>query len=194
MLLLYPLYALTPPFCQRSLTNPRYSYRIPIMNGAINFSVVMEMQASDMKGALSELLVHGGLGDDAAALEALRSGRKDMLAMKAEYRDRRNVIVKRLNEMGLKCFLPEGAFYVFPNITSSGLSSNDFAVKLLMEKKVAVVPGTAFGACGEGFIRCSYATSMEGIKEAMDKMEEFLRSLKKKNKNKSQPSHRKRKS
>ena len=120
-----------------------------------------------------------------AALEALRSGRKDMLAMKAEYRDRRNVIVKRLNEMGLKCFLPEGAFYVFPNITSSGLSSNDFAVKLLMEKKVAVVPGTAFGACGEGFIRCSYATSMEGIKEAMDKMEEFLRSLKKKNKNKS---------
>lgn len=77
-----------------------------------------------------------------AALEALRSGKKDMLAMKADYRDRRNVIVKRLNEMGLKCFLPEGAFYVFPNITSSGLSSRDFATQLLMKKKVAVVPGT----------------------------------------------------
>ena len=113
-----------------------------------------------------------------AALEALRSGKKDMLAMKADYRDRRNVIVKRLNEMGLKCFLPEGAFYVFPNITSSGLSSRDFATQLLMKKKVAVVPGTAFGECGEGFVRCSYATSMDGIKEAMDKIAEFLKELK----------------
>ena len=113
-----------------------------------------------------------------AALEALRSGKKDMLAMKADYRDRRNVIVKRLNEMGLKCFLPEGAFYIFPNITSSGLSSKDFATQLLMKKKVAVVPGTAFGECGEGFVRCSYATSMDGIKEAMDKIAEFLKELK----------------
>lgn len=114
-----------------------------------------------------------------AALEALRSGKKDMLVMKADYNDRRNVIVKRLNEMGLKCFKPEGAFYVFPNITSTGLSSKEFATKLLMEKKVAVVPGNAFGACGEGFVRCSYATSMDGIKEAMEKMEEFVKDLKK---------------
>ena len=112
-----------------------------------------------------------------AALEALRSGRPDMEAMRMEYRDRRNVIVDGFNSMGLHCFRPEGAFYVFPNITSTGLSSMEFAKKLLMSKKVAVVPGSAFGPCGEGFVRCSYATSMEGIKEALQKIGEFIKEL-----------------
>ena len=112
-----------------------------------------------------------------AALEALRSGRSDMEAMRMEYRDRRNVIVEGFNSMGLHCFKPEGAFYVFPNITSTGLSSMEFAKKLLMSKKVAVVPGSAFGPCGEGFVRCSYATSMEGIKEARQKIGEFVKEL-----------------
>ena len=112
-----------------------------------------------------------------AALEALRSGRPDMEAMRMEYRDRRNVIVEGFNSMGLRCFKPEGAFYVFPNITSTGLSSMEFAKKLLMSKKVAVVPGSAFGPCGEGFVRCSYATSMEGIKEALSKIGEFIKEL-----------------
>ena len=112
-----------------------------------------------------------------AALEALRSGRPDMEAMRMEYRDRRNVIVDGFNSMGLHCFKPEGAFYVFPNITSTGLSSMEFAKKLLMSKKVAVVPGSAFGPCGEGFVRCSYATSMEGIKEALQKIGEFIKEL-----------------
>ena len=112
-----------------------------------------------------------------AALEALRSGRPDMEAMRMEYRDRRNVIVEGFNSMGLRCFKPRGAFYVFPNITSTGLSSMEFARELLMRKKVAVVPGSAFGACGEGFVRCSYATSMEGIKEALAKIGEFVREL-----------------
>ena len=112
-----------------------------------------------------------------AALEALRSGLPDMEAMRQEYCDRRNVIVNSFNSMGLKCFKPQGAFYVFPNITSSGLSSMEFAKQLLMSKKVAVVPGSAFGACGEGFVRCSYATSMEGIKEAMAKTAEFVKEL-----------------
>ena len=112
-----------------------------------------------------------------AALEALRSGRPDMEAMRLEYRDRRNVIVDGFNSMGLHCFKPEGAFYVFPNITSTGLSSMEFAKKLLMSKKVAVVPGSAFGPCGEGFVRCSYATSMEGIKEALQKIGEFVKEL-----------------
>jgi aminotransferase len=98
--------------------------------------------------------------------------------MKTEYCQRRNLIVKRLNEMGLKCFKPKGAFYVFPNITSTGLSSMEFASRLLQEEKVAVVPGTAFGACGEGFVRCSYATSMEDIIKAMDKMEKFVNKFK----------------
>ena len=112
-----------------------------------------------------------------AALEALRSGRPDMEAMRMEYRDRRNVIVEGFNSMGLRCFKPEGAFYVFPNITSTGLSSMEFAKQLLMSKKVAVVPGSAFGPCGEGFVRCSYATSMDGIKEALQKIGEFIREL-----------------
>ena len=112
-----------------------------------------------------------------AALEALRSGRSDMEKMRLEYRDRRNVIVDGFNSMGLHCFKPEGAFYVFPNITSTGLSSMEFAKKLLMSKKVALVPGSAFGPCGEGFVRCSYATSMEGIKEALAKIGEFIKEL-----------------
>ena len=112
-----------------------------------------------------------------AAEEALRSGNSAMEAMKNEYWNRRNVIVSRLNAMGLPCFKPEGSFYVFPNITSTGMSSRDFSVALLNRKKVAVVPGSAFGACGEGFVRCSYATSLDGIRLAMDRMEEFLQEL-----------------
>ena len=113
-----------------------------------------------------------------AAEEALKSARPDMLRMVADYKGRRNVIVSRLNEMGLTCFNPHGAFYVFPNITSSGLNSQDFAVKLLQSKRVAVVPGNAFGACGEGYVRCSYATSLEEIRTAMDRIGEFLDELK----------------
>ncbi|MBO7146258.1 MAG: aminotransferase class I/II-fold pyridoxal phosphate-dependent enzyme [Lentisphaeria bacterium] len=113
-----------------------------------------------------------------AAIEALENGKSDMLVMKQEYCDRRNVIVNSLNSMGLNCFKPEGAFYVFPNITSTGLTSMEFATELLKSKKIAVVPGSAFGSCGEGFIRCSYATSMEGIKEAMAAMKEFVKEIK----------------
>lgn len=113
-----------------------------------------------------------------AAEEALKKGRNDMLAMREEYCERRNVIVRSLNEMGLECFKPEGAFYAFPNITSTGLSSKEFATRLLMEKKVAVVPGGAFGECGEGYVRCAYAASMDNIREAMAKMAEFVAELK----------------
>jgi len=113
-----------------------------------------------------------------AAEEALKSARPDMLRMVAEYKGRRNVIVSRLNEMGLTCFNPHGAFYVFPNITSSGLNSQDFAVRLLQSKHVAVVPGNAFGECGDGYVRCSYATSLEEIRTAMDRIGEFLDELK----------------
>ena len=110
-----------------------------------------------------------------AALEALKNGRSQMELMRDEYRERRNVITSRLNQMGLKCFKPVGAFYAFPNITSSGLSSTEFATRLLQEQNVAVVPGTAFGECGEGFVRCAYAASMDNIIEAMDKISTFLK-------------------
>ena len=115
----------------------------------------------------------------AAALEALLHCDAEKETMRKEYEQRRNVIVKRLNAMGLHCFMPRGAFYVFLCISSTGLSSMEFATRLLKEKHVAVVPGTAFGSCGEGFVRCSYATSMEEIEEAMRRIKDFIAGLRK---------------
>ncbi len=113
-----------------------------------------------------------------AALEALARPEADIADMVTEYRRRRNYIVTAFNDMGLDCHRPLGAFYAFPSIAKFGLSSRDFALKLLDEEKVAVVPGTAFGACGEGFVRCAYATSLENIKEAMVRISRFLKRLK----------------
>lgn len=110
-----------------------------------------------------------------AAVEAIENGERDVQKMLAEYSRRKNFIVSRFNEAGLPCRMPNGAFYVFPDITSTGLGSKDFALKLLDNKSVAVVPGTAFGAAGEGYIRCSYATSMSNIREALNRIEAFVR-------------------
>jgi aminotransferase len=112
-----------------------------------------------------------------AGVEALNRGDDDIAAMREEYRRRRNFIVASMNELGLKTFMPEGAFYIFPDITSTGLDSHTFALRLLEEHAVACVPGSAFGACGEGFIRCSYATSMEKLKIAAERFANFVRSL-----------------
>ncbi|MCJ8332228.1 MAG: aminotransferase class I/II-fold pyridoxal phosphate-dependent enzyme [Lentisphaeria bacterium] len=113
-----------------------------------------------------------------AAIEALKNGKSDMLNMKEHYHQRRNVIVKRFNDMGLTCVMPEGAFYAYVNISSTGLNSEDFARQLLESQKVAVVPGTAFTSeGGENYIRCAYATSIETIEEAMRKIKIFLNSL-----------------
>lgn len=109
-----------------------------------------------------------------AAVEALSRGEGDVRKMLSEYIKRKNFIVSRFNEVGLPCLMPKGAFYVFPDIRPSGMKSRDFALKLLSEQKVAVVPGNAFGECGEGHIRCSYATSIDNIKNAMSKIEEFV--------------------
>ncbi len=109
-----------------------------------------------------------------AAAEALVSGKRYVQQMKREYNRRRQFIVSELNSLGLKCMLPQGAFYVFPCIKSTGLSSMEFSRKLLDEQKVAVVPGTAFGTCAEGYIRISYASSMENLKEALHRMRLFL--------------------
>ncbi|MFA5177088.1 MAG: aminotransferase class I/II-fold pyridoxal phosphate-dependent enzyme [Candidatus Omnitrophota bacterium] len=109
-----------------------------------------------------------------AAAEALVSGKRFVEEMKREYRRRREFVLGELNQMGLSCHSPQGAFYVFPSIKNSGLSSLEFSQKLLKEEKVAVVPGTAFGACGEGYIRISYASSMESLKEALERIKRFL--------------------
>ena len=117
------------------------------------------------------------MGQD-AAIEALDRGEQSVSGMRREYEMRRNFIVSSLRDMGLECPSPRGAFYVFPKITSTGLSSRDFSLRLLHEKKVAVVPGPAFGSGGEGHVRCSFATALDQIKIAMVRMAEFCRELK----------------
>ncbi len=110
-----------------------------------------------------------------AAIEAMLNGDDDVVSMRGQYDLRRRYIVDRLRSMGLDCFEPEGAFYVFPSIRSTGFTSEEFCTRLLQEKQVAVIPGTAFGDCGEGFIRISYCYSLKHITTALDRMEEFIK-------------------
>ena len=114
-----------------------------------------------------------------AGVEALKNGDEDVAQMREEYNGRRRYLLHRFKEMGLSCFEPFGAFYVFPCISEFGMTSEQFATELLNTEKLAVVPGTAFGDCGEGFIRISYAYSLENLKEAMNRMETFITGLRK---------------
>lgn len=114
-----------------------------------------------------------------AAIEALRNGEPEVRRMMEEYNRRRLVMVNGMKKAGLDCFEPVGAFYVFPDITSTGISSDSFCERLLMEEKVLMVPGNAFGACGEGFVRATYATSIENIREALIRITRFVEKIKK---------------
>ena len=109
-----------------------------------------------------------------AAIEALKTGEKDVVEMIEDYDRRRKVIVEGLGNIGLPGFEPKGAFYAFPSITRTGMTSEDFSEALLKEEKVAVVPGSAFGKCGEGYVRCCYATSLADIEEALKRMGRFV--------------------
>lgn len=111
------------------------------------------------------------------AIEALKNGEHDVDEMRKSYRRRRNYFVQSLNEIGLRCHLPGGAFYAFPSIQATGLTSEQFAERLLIEEKVAVVPGSVFGTSGEGYVRCSYASSLEQLQEAIKRMKRFLSRL-----------------
>ena len=110
-----------------------------------------------------------------AAVEALRNGDEDVAEMREAYDERRKYLVKAFNEIGMDCYEPQGAFYVFPCIKRFGMSSDEFALKLLEEEKVAVVPGTAFGDCGEGYLRVSYAYSLKNLQKAMERIERFAK-------------------
>ncbi len=110
-----------------------------------------------------------------AAIEAIRGGEDVVEEMVAEYDHRRRIIVKGLNDIGLTCFEPKGAFYAFPSIKSTMMTSEEFARRLLMEERVAVIPGSAFGGCGEGYVRCCYATSLPEIEEALERIGRFVR-------------------
>lgn len=112
-----------------------------------------------------------------AAISALRNGDPDVAHMKESYNQRRRFLMHAYEEMGLECFEPYGAFYTFPSIKRFGMTSDEFATRLLNEEKVAVVPGTAFGDCGEGYLRISYAYSLKSLKEALGRIERFIRRL-----------------
>jgi aminotransferase len=107
-------------------------------------------------------------------LEALENGAADTLEMREQYRVRRNFIVNALNEMGLPCLRPRGSFYAFPDIGATGLDSRQFALRLLESEKVACVPGSAFGPSGEGFVRCCFATALDRLEEAAERMARFV--------------------
>ena len=109
-----------------------------------------------------------------AAVEAMNNGDEDVQEMRTAYNHRRRYLVEKFKQMGLKCFEPEGAFYIFPSIQEFGLTSEEFATRFLKEEKVAVVPGTAFGDCGEGFLRVSYAYSLDELKIALGRLERFV--------------------
>lgn len=112
-----------------------------------------------------------------AAVSALRDGDKEVERMRESYNQRRRFLLAKLEELGMTCFAPEGAFYVFPSIKRFGMSSEEFATRLLTEEKVALVPGTAFGDCGEGYLRISYAYSLQQLKEALSRMKRFIERL-----------------
>ena len=114
-----------------------------------------------------------------AAVEAMRNGDDDVEYMRNEYNRRRTYLLKGLRDIGIECFEPEGAFYMYPNIGTFGLSSEEFAERLLYESKCAIVPGTAFGECGEGFARISYAYSLKHLGQALERIEDFVKKLKK---------------
>ena len=114
-----------------------------------------------------------------AGIEALRNGDDDVAMMREEYNRRRRYLLHEFKDMGLQCFEPYGAFYVFPCIKQFGMTSEEFATRLLKEEKLAVVPGTAFGDSGEGYIRISYAYSLEDLKKAIGRLKEFIAGLQK---------------
>jgi aminotransferase len=112
-----------------------------------------------------------------AAVEALENCQREVETMRNDYERRRNFVVNRLNEIGLPCHTPKGAFYAFPSITPTGLKSKDFSLQLLKSKRVAVVPGSAFGDSGEGYVRCCFATGIDKLKEAMDRIEKYVQEI-----------------
>jgi aminotransferase len=164
---------------------PRHRDRVVLLNG---FSKAWAMTGyrlgfaagpEDVIDAMMKIHQYGIMSAptlaQAAGVEAMDFGDKDVSRMRREYRKRRDFLFESLNRLGLKTFLPKGAFYIFPDIRSTGMDSEEFAVRLLNEYGVACVPGTAFGACGEGFVRMSYATSLEKIAQAMERLTGMLK-------------------
>lgn len=163
---------------------PRYRDRVVLLNGfskswaMTGYRLGYAAGPEDIIDAMMKIHQYGIMSAptlaQAAGVEAMDRGDRDVERMRREYRKRRDFLVAALNEMGLETLLPKGAFYIFPRVASTGLTSDDFAMRLLKEHSVACVPGSAFGSCGEGFVRMSYATSMDRIRLAVERIGEML--------------------
>lgn len=172
-------FATIPGMQERTITVNGFSKAFAMTGWRLGYACGPEPVISQMTKIHQYAIMCAPTTSQYAAIEALKSCDEDVEYMCTEYDHRRRVMLNGFREMGLSCFEPLGAFYVFPNISATGLSSNDFATKLLYEKKVAVVPGTAFGESGEGFIRCSYAYSIKNIEKALERIGEFVKEYKK---------------
>jgi len=162
---------------QRTIVTSGFSKAFAMTGWRIGYACAPEEIISAMTKYHQYAIMCAPTVSQFAAIEALKNGASDILTMRNEYNMRRRYIVDRLLKMGLSCYEPKGAFYVFPNISSTGLGSEDFCERLLKQKQVAVIPGNAFGQCGEGFIRISYSFSLKHIIEATNRMEEFIQEL-----------------
>ena len=167
-------FATLPKMRERTIYLNGFSKSYAMTGWRIGYVCAGEKLVSLMTKIHQYTMLSAPIMSQMAAREALKNGERSTIEMKREYRRRREIIISGLNDMGLKCHKPEGAFYAFPSIKTSGLSSMDFAKGLLKKERVALVPGTAFGPSGEGYVRISYASSLSNIKEALVRMKRFL--------------------
>jgi aminotransferase len=164
-----------PNMRERTILLSGFSKTYAMTGWRLGYAAAPARLLDGMRKAHQYMIMCAPTTAQAAGIEALRNGEKAVQEMLAEYDQRRRVIVDGLNSIGMPCFEPQGAFYAFPSIQNTSLSSEEFSEKLLFERKVAVVPGTAFGQCGEGYVRCAYATSMVNIEEALGRMEDIVK-------------------
>ncbi|MFZ5943988.1 MAG: aminotransferase class I/II-fold pyridoxal phosphate-dependent enzyme [Bacillota bacterium] len=170
-------FAALPGMWERTVTLNGFSKAFAMTGWRIGYAAAPKEIISAMMKIHQYSIMCAPIMGQKAALEALKNGENEMKKMVQSFNQRRNLIVNGLRELGLTCFEPKGSFYAFPSIKSTGLSSEEFAERLLTEEKVAVVPGNAFGESGQGFIRCCYAASVSNINEALERMGRFISRL-----------------
>lgn len=174
----YTSMAAIPGMHERTILVSGFSKGFAMTGWRLGFVCAPEPIAEAMLKIFQYQLMCASTMSQYAAIEALKNGRSEVEKMVKSYRRRRNFIVQSFNDMGLTCHNPGGAFYAFPSIKSTGLTSQEFAAQLLQQEKVAVVPGDVFGESGEGHIRCSYAASLEQLQEALKRIERFIQNFK----------------
>lgn len=166
-----------PGMKERTIVVNGFSKAYSMTGWRLGFALAPIAIMGQMKKVHQFLTMSAPTPSQFAGIEALRNGDEDIVKMRAEYDARRHYLLHEFHRIGLPCFEAKGAFYLFPCIKSSGLSSDEFAMRLLKEQRVVVIPGTAFGDCGEGFVRVSYAYSLDDLKKAIARIEKFLESL-----------------